>query len=135
VSKGRQWERRGNDRRPRAPHACTRLLCDLVHHHHVSDRGGVVDGELDTLAGVADVEEAARLGAVAVDGQWMADSSLDDEAVERRAKDAVVIVPGRRAVVETRVRVSRAQGRDPAMIIGCRSRTCTAQESSEPRAR
>ena len=45
-----------------------------------------------TRTGVADVEEAARLAALAVHGQRVPDRRLHDKAVERGAKDAVIVV-------------------------------------------
>lgn len=55
-------------------------LGDLVEDAHLSLRGGVVDGELDAAHGVADVEEAARLAALAVHRQRVAHRRLHQHA-------------------------------------------------------
>ena len=61
--------------------------------------GGVGDGQFDAGEGVADVEEAAGLGAGAVDGQRVADHRLQAEAVEHGAEDLVVVEAGDQALV------------------------------------
>ena len=85
----------------------------------------VRDGELDALERVADVEEAAGLAALAVDGQRVADDGLDAEAVEHRAEHLVVVEAGEEALVplgllgldavdDALVQVGGAQAPDPA---------------------
>ena len=48
-------------------------------------------GDLDAANGVANIEEAARLAALAVHGERMPDGRFDAKAVEHRAKYFVVI--------------------------------------------
>eukprot|EP00630_Chrysocystis_fragilis_P005810 CAMPEP_0197391946 /NCGR_PEP_ID=MMETSP1165-20131217/3423_1 /TAXON_ID=284809 /ORGANISM="Chrysocystis fragilis, Strain CCMP3189" /LENGTH=642 /DNA_ID=CAMNT_0042917545 /DNA_START=154 /DNA_END=2080 /DNA_ORIENTATION=+ len=61
--------------------------------------GRVVDGELDALARVRDVDEGARLAARAVDGEGDAEGGLHEEAVEDGAVVAVVVEAVEEAVV------------------------------------
>src|SRR3954451_16223853 len=75
------------------------LLGELVEDAHLTRFGGVEAGELDAAHGVADVEVPARLAALAVDGQRMADRGLHAETVERGAQDVVVV----KAVDQARV--------------------------------
>ena len=56
--------------------------------------GRVEKGQLHTGQGVADVEHAPGLAALAVDRQGVADHGLDAEAVEYGAEDAVVVEAG-----------------------------------------
>ena len=60
---------------------------------------GFVDRQLDAGERVADVEEAAGLGAGAVDGERVADHRLQAEAVEDGAEDLVVVEAGDQALV------------------------------------
>src|SRR5690606_3308959 len=58
------------------------LLGELVVDAELATVGGVLAGDLDAAHGVLDVQVAAGLGAVAVDGEVVADRALDDEAVQ-----------------------------------------------------
>ena len=58
---------------------------------HSPRAGRIQAGDLDAAHGVANVEEAARLPALAVDRQRMADGGLRAEAVQHRAEDLVVV--------------------------------------------
>ena len=69
-------------------------LGELVEHPELAALGRVLTGQLDAGQGVADVEHAPRLAALAVDGERVADDRLDAEAVEHGAEDAVVVEPG-----------------------------------------
>ena len=51
----------------------------------------MIAGNLDAADGVANIEEAARLSALAVNGDRMSDGRLDAEAVQRRAENLVVV--------------------------------------------
>ena len=86
---------------------------------------GLLGRQLDALQRVADVEEAAGLAALAVDGQRVADHRLHAEAVEHGAEGLVVVEAGDQALVagglvgldpvdDALVEVGRAQAPDPA---------------------
>src|SRR3954447_11539047 len=62
------------------------LLGELVEDAEVAEVGRVLGGELDAAQRVADVEEAAGLASLPVDGQRMADDGLHAEAVEDGAE-------------------------------------------------
>lgn len=61
--------------------------------------GGVLQGQLDALHRVTDVDEGAGLAARAVHGQGVADGGLHQEAVQNRAVVAVVVEAVRQARV------------------------------------
>src|SRR5699024_1874543 len=67
------------------------LLGELVVDAELAAVGGVLAGDLDAAHGVLDVQVAAGLGAVAVDGEIVADRRLDDEAVQGSAEHGVVV--------------------------------------------
>src|SRR5699024_8956920 len=67
------------------------LLGELVVDPELAAIGGVLAGDLDAAHRVLDVEVAAGLGAVAVDGEVVADGRLDDEAVQGGAEHGVVV--------------------------------------------
>ena len=101
------------------------LLGELVVDPQLAGIGRVGDRQRDALDRVADVEVAARLAALAVDGQRVADDGLHAEAVERGPEDLVVVEARREARVERRlvgldavhdalVEVGRAEAPDPA---------------------
>mmetsp|Transcript_12276 Transcript_12276/g.26479 ORF Transcript_12276/g.26479 Transcript_12276/m.26479 type:complete len:333 (-) Transcript_12276:430-1428(-) len=69
-----------------------KLLGELVEHAHLAPLGGVVNGNLDAAHGVANVQEAARLSALAVHGQGVAHCRLHHKAVESCSEDAVIVV-------------------------------------------
>ena len=82
-------------------------------------------GELDALERVADVEEAAGLPALAVDGERVTDHRLHAEAVQDRAEVLVVVEAGDQPLVpggllgldpvdHSLVEVGGAQAPDPA---------------------
>src|SRR4029453_11799040 len=62
------------------------LLGELVEDAELTLRRRVRDGQLDALERVSDVEKAARLAALAVDRERVADHCLNAEAVERGAE-------------------------------------------------
>lgn len=72
---------------------------DLVEDAQLAGLGGGLLGLVHALQGVFDVEVAARLPALAVDGERVADDGLDDEAVDDGAEDLVVIEQGAQARV------------------------------------
>lgn len=59
----------------------------------------VLEREFDAANHVADVDESAGLAAGAVDGKRVADTGLDEEAVEHRAVVAVVVESVDKALV------------------------------------
>src|SRR5699024_11508835 len=67
------------------------LRGELVVDAELAGVGGVLAGDLDAGYGVLDVQVAAGLGAVAVDGEIVADRRLDDEAVQGGAEHGVVV--------------------------------------------
>eukprot|EP00982_Pelagococcus_subviridis_P007804 30735-Pelagococcus_subviridis.AAC.10 len=75
------------------------LLRELVVNPHLALVRGVIARDLDAPHGVADVEEPARLAALAVHRHRVPDRGLDAESVQRRAEDGVVV----EAVDERRV--------------------------------
>src|SRR5207302_8756766 len=87
--------------------------------------GRVVERKPDAGDGVPDVEEAARLAALAVDRERLSYRRLDAETVEHGAPDGVVVEPGGQprmlgdlvclaAVDHALVQVGGAQPPDPA---------------------
>ena len=101
------------------------LLGELVEDPELAQVGRVGDRELHALKSVADVQEAARLPTLAVDGQRVADHRLHAEAVEDGPEVLVVVEAGDEAVVGRRlvgldpvddalVQVGGAQAPDPA---------------------
>ena len=100
-------------------------LGHLVEDAELAAVGRVLAGQPDALDGVDDVDQAAGLGSVAVDGERVAEHGLDDHPVEHGAEHAVVVEAGGQAVVElgllgigavddALVEVGRAQAPDPA---------------------
>jgi hypothetical protein len=79
------------------------LLGELVENPELAELTGIRHGELDALERVADVEEAAGLPALAVDGEGVVDHRLDAEPVEHRAEVLVVVEPGHQALVGDRL--------------------------------
>ena len=69
-----------------APH-----LGNLVEDTHASLLRRIIDGELNAAHGVTDVEVAPRLSSFPVDGERVSDGGLHAEAVQCRAKDAIVV--------------------------------------------
>src|SRR5487761_1815889 len=67
------------------------LLGELIVDAILTRLGGIERGQLDAANGVADVQEAAGLAALAVDAEGLADSGLDAVAVEHGAPNAVVV--------------------------------------------
>ena len=62
--------------------------------------GGLRQASSTQAHGVADVEEAARLAALAVHAERLADGRLRAEAVEHRPPDAVVVEAGGEVAVQ-----------------------------------
>ena len=75
-------------------------LRELVEDPVLALAGRVEAGELDARQRVADVERAARLSALPVDGQRVAGHGLDREPVEHRPEDAVVVEAGEQLGVQ-----------------------------------
>ena len=67
------------------------LLGELVEDPALARLGRVETGQLDAAHGVADVDVAARLPALAVDRQRVLDRRLHAEAVEHGAEHLVVV--------------------------------------------
>src|ERR1700733_255495 len=64
---------------------------DLIEDSEFAGRGRMRTGDLDTADRVANVEEAARLPALAVHGKGMAHRRLRAESVQHRAENFVVV--------------------------------------------
>src|SRR5579862_3443326 len=79
------------------------LLRELVEDAVFAGLGGFLDRDLDTSHGVANIQVAARLAALAVHGQRMPNGRLDTETVEHGAPDSVVVEPRREPFVEHRL--------------------------------
>src|SRR3954469_14514955 len=75
------------------------LLGELVKEPELARAGRGVRRQLYTAHGVPDVYKTARLAALAINGDRVPARRLSAEAVERRPKDAVVVI----AVGEGRV--------------------------------
>src|SRR6266849_9277524 len=67
------------------------LLGELVVNAALSPGCGIVAGNLDAPDRVPDVQETARLAALTVNRERLADGRLHAETIEHRAKDVVVI--------------------------------------------
>src|SRR5271166_3306617 len=67
------------------------LLSELIEDAEFAGVGGILAGYLDTANGVADIEEATRLAALAIDGDGMSRRRLDTETIECRAKDLIIV--------------------------------------------
>ena len=67
------------------------LLCELVEDPKFPALCRMQAGQLYTAYRVANIEKAACLAAAAIHGNRMINSSLDAEAVQRRAKNFIVI--------------------------------------------
>ena len=96
------------------------LLGELVEDAELARIGRIHAGDFDAANGVANVEEAARLSALAVDGDRMSGRRFNAEAIQRGAEDLVVVeavdqrfiqrgVVGRRAVDDALIQVGGAQ--------------------------
>ena len=79
------------------------LLRELVEDAELAPVGGIRHRQLDALQRVQDVQVAARLPALAVDRERVADDRLDAEPVQRRAEHVVVVEPRGEPVVELRL--------------------------------
>src|ERR1019366_2791039 len=69
-------------------------LRELVEDPVLTQLRRVEDGEFHAAQRVTNVEEAARLTALAVNGQWDAGNRLHAEAVEGGAEDLVIVEAG-----------------------------------------
>src|SRR5579885_2950237 len=79
------------------------LFGELVEYSILPGLGRIFQRELDASHRVADVQIAAGLTTLAVNGQRMPDRGLDAEAVEHRAPDAVVVEAGCEPLVDQRL--------------------------------
>ncbi|MBA3642032.1 MAG: hypothetical protein H0W53_22805, partial [Acidobacteria bacterium] len=75
------------------------LLGELVEDAHLAGLCRIVDGQLDALQGIADVQKPARLATLAVDSQRMADDRLNAEPVERSPEDLVIVKAGAQPLI------------------------------------
>ena len=69
----------------------TPRLRDLVEHPRLSFLSRVIDGDLEALDGVPDVEHSPGLSTLSVHGERVAEGGLDAEPVRERPVDAVVV--------------------------------------------
>src|ERR1700728_1900079 len=101
------------------------LFGELVEDAELASIGWMMAGNLDAADGVANVEEATRLSALAVDGDRMAGGSFDAKAVQSGAEDFVIVEAvdqafiqggfvGRGAVDDTLIQVRGPQSPGPA---------------------
>ena len=67
------------------------LLRELVVDAALAARGRILAGNFDATHGVANIQKAARLSALAVHRQRLPDGRLHAKAVEHRAKHIVVV--------------------------------------------
>jgi len=79
-----------------------KLLGELVVDTTFARSGRVQTGKLNTSHSVANVEETARLAALAVYSERVAGSRFDAESIERSAEDFVVIEAINKGFVELR---------------------------------
>src|ERR1022692_4106494 len=79
-------------------------LGHLVEDPELAPVGRILAGDLDTADGVPDVDDAAGLAAVAVNGQWLAQHGLDNEPVQHGAEHRVIVEPGGQPLVLGRLR-------------------------------
>src|SRR5438445_12317720 len=70
------------------------LLGELVEDAVLALRGGMLDRQPDAGHRVADIQEAAGVPTLAVDGQRKPDRGLDADTVEHGAPDRVVVEAG-----------------------------------------
>ena len=89
-------------------------LGELVEDAVLAGGRRVLGRQRDALERVDDVQEAARLAALAVHRERVADHGLHGEAVERRAEQLVVVEAGDQALVEARLR--RLDAVDDALV-------------------
>jgi len=68
-----------------------KLFRELIIDAALASGCRVVAGDLDAAHGIADIEETARLAALAVDRERLPDSRLYAETIEDRAEDVVVV--------------------------------------------
>src|SRR5262245_6969329 len=76
------------------------LLGELIEDPKLAPIRRVLTADPDALNRVHDVDEAAYLPALTVDGQWQAEDSLNDHPVEHGPEDSVVVEPSRKEGVE-----------------------------------
>src|ERR1700693_977577 len=76
------------------------LLGELIEDAILALGGRVLQGESHAGHRIADIEEAARLPPLPVDGQRQSERALDAKAVEHRAPDRVVVEPSGEPWVE-----------------------------------
>src|ERR1700730_75245 len=101
------------------------LFSELVEDAQLAEGRGATQDQLDAGHGVANIEVAARLPALSIDGERKAHRSLHAESVERSTPDGVVVEPRLQlpvqshlwripAVYHSLVEVGRAQAPDSA---------------------
>jgi hypothetical protein len=74
-------------------------LGELVHDPQLAAARRVGGSQLDALQRVVEIEVAAGLAAAAIDGQRDTGHGLDEEAIDDRAEDVVVVKVGQQAPV------------------------------------
>lgn len=67
------------------------LLGELVKDAELATISGIKQGQFDACKGITNIEKAARLATLTVDGHGHIANGLDDKSVERRAEDGIVI--------------------------------------------
>jgi hypothetical protein len=101
------------------------LLGELIEHAALAGLGRIQAGQFDATHGVANIQIAARLSALAVHGQRISHGGLHAEPVQHRAENFVVIEAvdqrlverhfvGHGAVDHALIQVGGAQPPDPA---------------------
>src|SRR5205807_6245060 len=68
-----------------------KLLRELIIDAALASGRRIVAGDLDATHRVANVQEAARLSALAVNGQRLSDGRLNTKAIQDGAKDIIIV--------------------------------------------
>jgi hypothetical protein len=77
------------------------LLGELIEHTQLAARCRIEDRKFDTRQRIANIEEAARLPALAVHRQRQPDDCLHQEPIERRTENPIVIEARRQTRIES----------------------------------
>ena len=67
------------------------LFGELVINAALAFASGVMTGNLDTPHRVPNIQKAARLPALAIDREWLADGRLHAETIKDRAEHVVIV--------------------------------------------
>src|ERR1700733_10638086 len=68
-----------------------KLLSELVKDAEFTFARRIQTSKFDAAHSVADIQEAARLAAFAINSEWMAKCCLGTEAIENSAEDFVIV--------------------------------------------